>query len=64
MKAPRPPITYAHENIIFAGPRDPWALYRLAPQSYPGLPVSGKHELKNYLEAFAYRVDTADEDVG
>jgi hypothetical protein len=52
-----PPISYAHENIVFAGSRDPWALYKLQPQSYPGLPVAGKHEVKNYLEAFAYRIE-------
>jgi hypothetical protein len=57
VKAPAPPITYAHENIVFAGLRDPWALYKLSAQSYPGLPVSGKHQVKDALEAFAYRIE-------
>lgn len=57
MKAPAPPIIYAHENILFAAPRDPWGLYKLTPESYPGLPVSGKHQLKESLEAFAFRIE-------
>lgn len=50
-------MIYAHENIVFAAARDPWGLYKLAPQSYPGLPVSGKHQVKESLEAFAFRVE-------
>jgi len=57
VKAAVPPITYAHENILFAGARDPWALYKLSAQSYPGLPTSGKHQVKDALEAFAYRIE-------
>lgn len=57
MRAPAPPIVYAHENIIFSAPRDAWALYRLTPRSYPGLPVSGKHDVKESLEAFAFRIE-------
>ncbi len=56
MKAPAP-ITYAHENILFAGARDPWAVFKLSAQSYPGLPTSGKHQVKDALEAFAYRIE-------
>lgn len=57
MKPLAPPIVYAHENILFSAPRDPWALYRLTPESYPGLPVSGKHQVKESLEAFAFRIE-------
>lgn len=57
MKAPSPPIIYAHENILFSAPRDAWGLYRLTPESYPGLPVSGKHQVKEALEAFAFRIE-------
>jgi hypothetical protein len=57
VRAPAPPIAYAHENILFPSPRDPWGLYKLTPESYPGLPISGKHRLKESLEAFAFRVE-------
>ena len=57
MKALAPPVIYAHENILFAAPRDPWGLYKLTPESYPGLPVSGKHQVKEALEAFAFRIE-------
>jgi hypothetical protein len=56
VRAPAPPILYAHENILFSGSRDAWGLYRLVPQSYPGLHVTAKHRVKDALEAFAYRV--------
>jgi hypothetical protein len=57
MRAMAPPIVYAHENIVFSALRDPWGLYRLKPESYPGLPVSGKHQVKESLEAFAFRIE-------
>ena len=55
MKAP---ITAVDRNIVFgAALDDAWALYRLPTQSYPGLTVSRKLEFKDYLEAFAYRIE-------
>jgi AAA-like domain len=57
VKALAPPVIYAHENILFSAPRDPWGLYKLTPASYPGLPVSGKHQVKESLEAFAFRIE-------
>lgn len=57
MRAPTPPVVYAHENIVFSAARDAWGLYRLTPESYPGLPVSGKHQVKESLEAFAFRIE-------
>jgi AAA domain-containing protein len=54
----RQPITAVDRNIVFSSSlADPWALYRLATQSYPGLTVSRKLEFKDYLEAFAYRIE-------
>jgi hypothetical protein len=50
------PIRYAHGNLVFPELGDPWALYRLALEPYAGLPVKRKLELKQYLEAFAYRI--------
>ena len=57
MRAPSPPLVYAHENIVFSAPRDAWGLYKLTPESYPGLPVSGKHQVKEALEALAFRIE-------
>lgn len=57
MKTPPPPVVYVHENVVFSAARDAWGLYRLEPESYPGLPVSGKHQVKEALEAFAFRIE-------
>jgi len=57
VRTPAPPIIYAHGNVLFSALRDAWGLYRLAPHSYPGLPVSGKQQIKESLEGFAYRIE-------
>ncbi|MQA76346.1 MAG: hypothetical protein GEU88_18800 [Solirubrobacterales bacterium] len=54
----RRPHYFLHGNLVFgAGPEDAWAAYRLEGQSYPGLSVNRKVELKERIESFAYAVE-------
>lgn len=54
----RGPHYFLHGNLVFArGRDDPWAAYRLEGQSYPGLSLARKVELKERLEAFAYNIE-------
>jgi hypothetical protein len=49
--------THMVNNVVFGSTlHDSWAVYRLRNTSYPGLTVDRKIELKDHLEAFAYRV--------
>ena len=55
----RPPHYFIHGNLVFGtGPEDPWAAYRLSGDSYPGLSLGRKVELKERLESFAYTIET------
>ena len=52
------PHYFLHGNLVFgSGPSDAWAAYRLDGQSYPGLSLVRKLELKNRIEAFAYSIE-------
>lgn len=51
---PRPCFIYG--NIVFAETGDPWAVYRLSPQSYAGLSIGRKLEVMGQLEGFLQRV--------
>jgi AAA-like domain len=54
----RAPHYFLHGNLVFArGPDDAWAGYRLEGESYPGLSLNRKLELKERVEAFAYNVE-------
>jgi hypothetical protein len=54
----RRPYYFVHGNLVFgSGPEDAWAAYRLEGQSYPGLPINRKIELKNRIEGFAYSIE-------
>lgn len=54
----RPPHYFLHGNLVFArGPADAWAAYRLEGESYPGLSLTRKLELKERIEAFAYAIE-------
>lgn len=54
----RAPHYFLHGNLVFGrGPADAWAAYRLDGESYPGLSLSRKLELKERVEAFAYGVE-------
>lgn len=56
--SPRAPHYFLHGNLVFArGVDDAWAAYRLDGESYPGLSLKRKLELKERLEAFAYFVE-------
>ena len=49
--------THMVNNVVFGATlHDAWAIYKLRSTSYPGLTVDRKIELKDHLEAFAYRV--------
>jgi hypothetical protein len=49
--------THMVNNVVFGATlHDAWAVYRLRNTSYPGLTIDRKIELKDHLEAFAYRV--------
>ena len=49
--------THMVNNVVFGATlHDAWAVYKLRNTSYPGLTVDRKIELKDHLEAFAYRV--------
>jgi hypothetical protein len=54
----RAPYYFLHGNLCWSAPGDAWAGYRLEGQSYPGLSLARKVELKERLEAFAYYVET------
>jgi hypothetical protein len=52
------PLTFAWRNVVFAhNVDDPWALYRLRPTAYAGLPTAGKVEVLSALAAFASAVE-------
>jgi AAA-like domain len=52
------PVSFIYRNVVFGdGPDDAWAAYRLFPQSYAGLTVSGKRELLHQLAALAYGLE-------
>jgi AAA-like domain len=49
--------THMVNNVVFGATlHDAWAVYKLRNTSYPGLTIDRKIELKDHLEAFAYRV--------
>jgi hypothetical protein len=52
---PRPRPCFIYGNIAFAELADPWAIYRLAPQSYAGLSAVRKREVMGQLEDFLQR---------
>jgi hypothetical protein len=54
----RPPHYFLHGNLVWRSPDDVWAGYRLEGQSYPGLSLNRKVELKERIEAFAYAIET------
>ncbi len=52
---PRAPHYFLWGNLVFGrGPDDAWAAYCLDGESYPGLSLSRKVELKDRIAAFAY----------
>lgn len=54
----RQPITFAYRNLVFGRDADdPWALYRLQPQSYDGLSMDDKKELLGLIAGFAYSIE-------
>jgi hypothetical protein len=55
--SPRPPHYFLHGNLVWRSPEDVWAGYRLEGQSYPGLSLNRKVELKERIEAFAYAIE-------
>lgn len=54
----RSPHYFLHGNLVWRSPEDVWAGYRLEGQSYPGLSLNRKVELKERIEAFAYAIET------
>lgn len=54
----RSPHYFLHGNLVWRSPDDTWAGYRLEGQSYPGLSLNRKVELKERIEAFAYAIET------
>jgi hypothetical protein len=54
----RGPHHFLTGNLILRTPTDPWAVYELEGQSYPGLPDARKIELGERLEALAYLLET------
>lgn len=57
MYATRRPLPYfIYGNIVFPEPGDPWALYRLAPQSYAGLSLARKVQVMGQLKSMVQRV--------
>jgi hypothetical protein len=54
----RAPHHFLTGNLILRTPTDPWAVYELEGQSYPGLPAARKIELGERLEALAYVLET------
>lgn len=54
MKAPH---HFVHGNLVFRTAEDVWAGYRLDGQSYPGLSLNRKVELKERIETFAYGIE-------
>lgn len=56
--SPRAPHYFLHGNLVWRSPDDVWAGYRLDGQSYPGLSLNRKAELKERIEAFAYAIET------
>jgi hypothetical protein len=53
---PRPRPAFIYGNLVFAELGDPWAVYRLAPQSYAGLSTRRKLEVMGQLNGFLQRV--------
>jgi hypothetical protein len=53
----RAPHYFVHGNLVWRTPHDVWAGYRLDGHSYPGLSLNRKVELKERVEAFAYRIE-------
>lgn len=54
----RSPHYFLWGNLVFAsGPEDAWGAYRLEGESYPGLSLARKLELKDRISAFAYGVE-------
>src|SRR5215218_5159396 len=43
-------------NLVFGELGDPWAVYRLAPQSYAGLSIGRKRDVMAQLEGFLQRI--------
>jgi hypothetical protein len=54
----RAPHHFLTGNLILRTPTDPWAVYELEGQSYPGLPDAQKIEVGERLEALAYILET------
>lgn len=56
--SPRRPHCFLHGNLVWRSAEDVWAAYRLEGESYPGLSLNRKLELKERIEAFAYAIET------
>jgi AAA-like domain len=54
----RTPHHFLTGNLILRTTTDPWAVYELEGQSYPGLPDAQKIEVGERLEALAYILET------
>jgi hypothetical protein len=54
----RAPHHFLTGNLILRTPTDPWSVYELEGQSYPGLPDAQKIEVGERLEALAYVLET------
>ena len=54
----RAPHYFLWGNLVFGqGPEDAWAAFRLEGESYPGLSLSRKLELKDRISALAYGIE-------
>ncbi len=53
----RQPHHFLWDNLILRTPTEPWAVYQLAGQSYPGLSDARKVEVGERLEALAYTLE-------
>ncbi len=51
------PHHFLWANLILRTPSEPWAVYQLAGQSYPGLSEARKVEVAERLEALAYTLE-------
>jgi hypothetical protein len=52
----RPPHYFLWGNLILRTPDDPWAIYELSGETYPGLSDRRKLEVAERLEALAYAI--------
>jgi hypothetical protein len=54
----RAPHHFLTGNLVLRTPTDPWAIYEIAGQSYPGLPDPRKVEVGERLEALVYLIES------